>query len=166
MDTIIKLRKMFQYSTVPIMVVGALLAAVTLAIIIYIIVRIVSRLLKNRKKKPEIVVVRETSWTKPDMAKLRAEYLARLDAIEADFNKDTTGIRPAYENMSRTVREFAYKATGVAVDKYTLSEIRSTEFGSLAELVEEYYEPEFDKISEGDVRQSLENSRRLVRQWN
>ena len=68
--------------------------------------------------------------------------------------------------MSRVVREFVYKATGTEVDKFTLSEISRTEFKDLTMLVGEYYRPEFDKISEGDVRASLEKSRRLVAGWN
>ena len=68
--------------------------------------------------------------------------------------------------MSIIVREFVYKATGTEVDKFTLSEISQTEFQELTHLVGEYYKPEFDKISEGDVRASLAKSRRLVSEWN
>ena len=105
-------------------------------------------------------------FVKPDMTKLKAQYLASLDKIEARFNEDTTKIRPAYEGMSIVVREFVYKATGTEVDKFTLSEISQTEFEDLTHLVGEYYKPEFDKISEGDVRASLAKSRRLVSEWN
>ena len=89
-----------------------------------------------------------------------------LDGIEAKFNEDTTKIRPAYEGMSRVVRDFVYRATGTEVDKFALYEICQTEYEGLANLVGEYYQPEFDKISEGDVRVSLEKSRRLVSEWN
>lgn len=164
METIVGLRKMFSYSTTPLIVVGCALGAVTLIIIIYILVRIIKKLIKNAQKpKP---VVREEGWVKPDLNKLKAEYTGRLNTIGAEFEKDTADIRGAYEKMSITVREFAYKATGVEVDKYTLREIKDTEYGALAELVEEFYEPEFDKISAGDVRMSIEKSRRLVQEWN
>ena len=68
--------------------------------------------------------------------------------------------------MSILVREFVYKATGTEVDKFSLSEISQTGFEDLTVLVGEYYKPEFDKISEGDVRASLAKSRRLVSEWN
>ena len=110
--------------------------------------------------------VQEKVFVKPDMTKLKAEYLALLDGIEAKFNEDTTAVRPAYEGMSRVVRDFVYRATGTEVDKFSLFEISQTEFGSLTELVGEYYQPEFDSISEGDVRASLAKSRRLVSEWN
>ena len=56
--------------------------------------------------------------------------------------------------------------TGTEVDKFALYEINATEYKDLAKLVGEYYQPEFDKISEGDVRASLERTRRLVAEWN
>ena len=100
------------------------------------------------------------------MTKLKAEYLALLDGIEAKFNEDTTKVRPAYEGMSRVVRDFVYRATGTEVDKFALYEISHTEYKNLAKLVGEYYQPEFDQISEGDVRDHLAKSRRLVSEWN
>ena len=123
-------------------------------------------LLKDLKRKEKAQVVQEKVFVKPDMTKLKAEYLALLDGIEAKFNEDTTAVRPAYEGMSRVVRDFVYRATGTEVDKFSLFEISQTEFGSLTELVGEYYQPEFDSISEGDVRASLAKSRRLVSEWN
>ena len=68
--------------------------------------------------------------------------------------------------MSKVVREFVYKATGTEVDKFTLAEISRTEYKGLATLIGEYYQPEFDQISEGDVKASLEKTRRLVAEWN
>ena len=105
-------------------------------------------------------------FVKPDLAKLKAVYIAKLNEIEEKYNQDKTRIRPAYEGMSKVVREFVYKATGTEVDKFTLAEISNTEFAGLTKLVGEYYQPEFDKISEGDVKASLEKSRRLVAEWN
>ena len=137
------------------------MAALTVAIILMFLYSILSKYKKKEKKVEEKPV-----FVKPDMVKLKAQYLASLDAIEKEFNNDTTRIRPAYEKMSIVVREFVYKATGTEVDKFTLSEISQTEFEGLTHLVGEYYQPEFDEISEGDVRASLERSRRLVSEWN
>ena len=126
------------------------------------------QLLKDwkRKEKEQKQIVEEKVFVKPDMTKLKAEYLALLDGIEAKFNEDPTKIRPAYEGMSRVVRDFVYRATGTEVDKFALYEINQTEYKGLANLVGEYYQPEFDKISEGDVRDHLAKSRRLVSEWN
>ncbi len=162
MDTTINLRRMFDFSQLPIIIAGVILAALTVAIILMFLYD----LLKDYQRKPKEEVEEVKVFVKPDLNKLRPQYLALLDSIEAEFNKDTTRIRPAYEAMSRVVREFVYKATGTEVDKFTLSEISRTEFKDLTMLVGEYYRPEFDKISEGDVRASLEKSRRLVAGWN
>ena len=162
METTIKLRRLFDFSQLPIIITGAVLAVLTVAIILMFLYT----LLKNYKKKPKEVVEEKPVFVKPDMTKLKAEYLSLLDGIEAKFNEDPTKIRPAYEGMSRVVRDFVFRATGTEVDKFALYEICQTEFKDLASLVGEYYQPEFDKISEGDVRDALAKSRRLVTEWN
>ena len=163
MQTTINLRRLFDFSMLPIIITVVVLGLLTVAIILMYLYG----LLKQYQPKPkEEVVEQKPAFVKPDLSKLKAEYMAKLNAIEQKYNEDTTKIRPAYEGMSKVVREFVYKATGTEVDKFTLAEISSTEFKGLAQLVGEYYQPEFDKISEGDVRASLEKSRRLVAGWN
>ena len=162
METTIKLRRLFDFSQLPILITGAVLAAITIAIILMFLYS----LLKDYKRKPKEVIEEKPVFVKPDMSKLKADYLSLLDGIEAKFNEDPTKIRPAYEGMSRVVRDFVFRATGTEVDKFALYEICETEFSDLASLVGEYYQPEFDKISEGDVRDALQKSRRLVSEWN
>ena len=162
METTINLRRLFDFSQLPIIITGAVLAALTVAIVLMVLYT----LLKDLKRKPKEVVEEKPVFVKPDMTKLKADYLSLLDGIEAKFNEDPTKIRPAYEGMSRVVRDFVFRATGTEVDKFALYEIYQTEFKDLASLVSEYYQPEFDKISEGDVRTHLEKSRRLVSEWN
>ena len=162
METTINLRRLFDFSQLPIIITGAVLAALTVAIILMILYS----LLKDYKKKPRQVMEEKPVFVKPDMTKLKTEYLSLLDGIEAKFNEDPTKIRPAYEGMSRVVRDFVFRATGTEVDKFALYEICQTEYRDLASLVGEYYQPEFDKISEGDVRDALQKSRRLVSEWN
>lgn len=163
MPTTINLRRPFDFSVVPIAIVGGIFAAITVAIILMVLYSLV----KDMKKKEKVEkVVEQPVFVKPDLSKLKAAYIAKLNAIEEKYNQDQTGIRPAYESMSKVVREFVYKATGTEVDKFTLAEISSTEYAGLAKLIGEYYQPEFDQISEGDVKASLERSRRLVAEWN
>ena len=162
METTINLRRLFDFSQLPIIITGAVLAALTVAIVLMFLYT----LLKNYKKKPKEVIEEKPVFVKPDMTKIKAEYLSLLDGIEAKFNADPTKIRPAYEGMSRVVRDFVFRATGTEVDKFALYEICQTEYKDLASLVGEYYQPEFDKISEGDVRDALAKSRRLVTEWN
>ena len=100
------------------------------------------------------------------MERLKKEYLAKLARIEEAFLADPTLIRPTYEKMSKLIRNFAYQATGIEVQKYTLYEIRMAKMNSLADLVEEYYEPEFDRISEGDAKESIKKTKRMIAEWN
>ena len=163
MPTTVNLRRLFDFSTLPIVITGAVLAALTVAIVLILLYN----LLKDVKKKEKVVEeAPQPVFVKSDLTKLKAEYMEKLNKIEIKYNEDTTKIRPAYEGMSKVVREFVYKATGTEVDKFTLAEISRTEFAGLAKLVCEYYQPEFDQISEGDVRASLEKTRRLVAEWN
>jgi Na+-transporting methylmalonyl-CoA/oxaloacetate decarboxylase gamma subunit len=161
MDVTVKFRQLFDFSKLPILIVAAVLALLTIAIVVMYV-----KSWWVRKKKVEKPVEVEEEFVAPDLGKLKGTYLAKLDEIEAKFNQDPTQIRPAYEGMSRVVREFVYKATGTEVDKFTLHEISQTKFQGLAQLVGEYYQPEFDQISEGDVRDSLMKSRRLMSEWN
>ena len=163
MPTTVNFRRLFDFSQLPIIITAAVLAALTVAIVLYFLYS----LLKDMKKKEKPVEeAPKPVFVKPDLAKLKAEYIDKLNKIEIKYNEDTTKIRPAYEGMSKVVREFVYKATGTEVDKFTLAEISRTEFAGLTKLVGEYYQPEFDKISEGDVKASLEKTRRLVAEWN
>ena len=163
MPTTVNFRRLFDFSQLPIIITAAVLAALTVAIVLMFLYN----LLKDMKKKEKPVEeAPKLVFVKPDLAKLKAEYIDKLNKIEIKYNEDTTKIRPAYEGMSKVVREFVYKATGTEVDKFTLAEISRTEFAGLTKLVGEYYQPEFDKISEGDVKASLEKTRRLVAEWN
>lgn len=160
MDTSVDLQRYMHYKDTPKQIVGALLIALTIAIIVYLIVRI-AKLHKAKQK----VTVKEIMWTKPNMAQLKNDYVRQLDALAKEFEANPNRIRPIYEKMSSIVRNFAYKATGVEVHKYSLAEIKVANMGNLASLIEEFYAPEFDKISVGDVRTSLERTKRTIIEW-
>ena len=116
METTINLRRLFDFSQLPIIITGVVLAVLTVAILLMFLYSILKNLeMKQKELEP---VVEEKVFVKPDMTKLKAEYLALLDGIEAKFNEDTTKVRPAYEGMSRVVRDFVYRATGTEVDKF------------------------------------------------
>lgn len=164
MPTTVNLRRLFDFSTLPIVITAAVLAALTVAIVLFLIYNLLKDV--KKKEKPVEQPIEQPVFVKQDIGKLKAEYINKLALIENKYNEDPTKIRPAYEGMSKVVREFVYKATGTEVDKFTLAEISRTEYAGLAKLIGEYYQPEFDQISEGDVKASLEKTRRLVAEWN
>ena len=102
MDTTVNLRRLFDFSQLPIVITAAIFAALTVAILLMFLYT----LLKNYKPKEKIIEEPVKVFVKPDMTKLKAEYMAALDKLEAKFNEDTAKIRPAYEGMSILVREF------------------------------------------------------------
>ena len=151
---------MFRFSPWPLTIVACALVLFTLILIAMFVFSGIRNKKAGRKN-----TIKSLLWTPTDLEKLRQEYLAKLMQIEFDFDSDKQ-IRSAYERMSVLIREFTYKATGVEVLKYSLSEIKGTGLNNLADLIEEYYEPEFDKISEGDVKASIERTRKVITEWN
>lgn len=160
MPTTVELQKMFKFSPWPLTIVVSALVLFTLILIAMFVFSGIKNKKAGRKN-----TIKALLWTPTDIDKLRQEYLAKLMQIELDFDSDKQ-IRSAYERMSVLIREFTYKATGIEVLKYSLSEIQGTGLNSLADLIEEYYEPEFDKISEGDVKASIERTRKVITEWN
>ena len=160
MPTTVELQKMFRFSPWPLTIVACALVLFTLILIAMFVFSGIRNKKAGRKN-----TIKSLLWTPTDLEKLRQEYLAKLMQIEFDFDSDKQ-IRSAYERMSVLIREFTYKATGVEVLKYSLSEIKGTGLNNLADLIEEYYEPEFDKISEGDVKASIERTRKVITEWN
>lgn len=151
---------MFKFSPWPLTIVATALVVFTLILIAMFVFSGIKNKRAGRKN-----TIKALLWTPTNLDKLRQEYLAKLMQIELDFDSDKQ-IRSAYERMSVLIREFTYKATGIEVLKYSLSEIKGTGLDALADLIEEYYEPEFDKISEGDVKASIERTRKVISEWN
>ena len=110
MPTTINLRRPFDFSVTPIAIVGGIFAALTVIVLLMVLYS----LIKDMEKKEKVVEVVEQQavFVKPDLAKLKAVYIAKLNEIEEKYNQDKTRIRPAYEGMSKVVREFVFKATG------------------------------------------------------
>lgn len=161
METSVRLQRMMNYSQWPIYLVGGLLLALTILVIVLLIRRMISLQKANRK-----ATMKEILWVKPDMESLKRDYLARLQKIENEYGMNPSDIRGTYEKMSKLIRKFAYKATGIEVQNYSLFEIKATHMKELAMLIEEFYKPEFDKISQGDVRVSIAKTKRMIAEWN
>ena len=108
MPTTINLRRPFDFSVTPIAIVGGIFAALTVIVLLMVLYS----LIKDMEKKEKVVEVVEQQavFVKPDLAKLKAVYIAKLNEIEEKYNQDKTRIRPAYEGMSRVVREFVCRA--------------------------------------------------------
>ena len=108
MPTTVNFRRLFDFSQLPIIITAAVLAALTIGIILMFLYNLLKDV--QRKEKPAEEAPKPV-FVKPDLAKLKAEYMEKINKIEIKYNEDTTKIRPAYEGMSKVVREFVYKAS-------------------------------------------------------
>lgn len=162
MDTQVKLQDPFSYQILPIIVTGIIVAGY----LVFLIIRKIVIMRKNADKyvKPVEDVRREL--TPEEILQIKNEYILRLDKIEAGYNSGQTKMRVTYQMISATIREFVYRVTEIEVQNCTLSDIRQIGMPVLAELVEEYYRPEFEKESSGDVKSSIEKTKRAIERWS
>jgi hypothetical protein len=118
----------------------------------------------DKLKRPKKIKIKKP---KPKtMQEIRSNYLGKLGAIEGKLRGGQISIRQAYQEMSACIRGFIFEATGIPVEKYTLSEIRKVNIPALTQLVEEYYEPEFARFTYADVNQSLYKTRKVLELWH
>jgi hypothetical protein len=123
------------------------------------------RLRREMEKNRE----REIRLRKPGpaaMERIRKKYLLELDAVQKDYESKEVDYREAFRRMSKTIRMFVFEATGIEVQNYTLTEIRTLHMRSLTQLVTAYYRPEFAARSTASVGRALDNTRKVIEIWN
>ena len=158
MNTTVTLQDAFSYALWPMIVLGtALFTMLGLLLTLYLI-----RRFKHRKPKPVPVPI-----APPPVAidVLKTKYLNLLRKLDAQFSDGSVDLRTAYQKISLIIRNFVFEATGIKVQNYTLEDIRAAKLTSLEGLVEEYYSPEFARMSEGDFRASMNKTRKVIEQW-
>lgn len=149
-----ELQGLFTYSYIPIII--------TLVILIIIFFIYIIKVRKKKiKKRPNIV--------KPsvkNMNEIRQKYLNNLDGLLQNINNNKISNRHAYQILSATIRHFVYDSTNIKVQNYSLSEIKDLNMPILYELINEYYDPEFSKISKGNIIDSIDKAREVIKKWN
>ena len=144
------LKPMFSYSFIPILII------VILIIIIFIINKI--RINKTQKK---IVIP-----SKININEIKQKYLIKINDLINNLKSNKITSRKAYQNLSQIIRNFVYEATNIKVQNYTLSDIKKLKLPALSNLIEEYYDPEFSKISKGNILSSIEKTRKEIEKWS
>lgn len=158
MQTSVNLQPPFSYSLIYIVV--CILALIVLTIFtIYIFIK-----KSNKEKKVQTVPIVKKEVV--NIEKVKNKYLKKLKQIEEDVDRGKISIRKAYQSISSITRYFVFETTNIKVQKYTLTEIRKLNMPILYELVQEYYEPEFSKYSIGDVKASIDKTRKVIEKWN
>ena len=88
--------------------------------------------------------------------------LKRIGGIESGYKSGELDTRAAHGRMSAEVRGFIQALTGLPAQSMVSGELRRKGRPELAELIREYYGPEFAYASEADAAQAIEKGRTLV----
>ena len=91
--------------------------------------------------------------------------LKELDKIEKAVDEGSMTPSAAYQRMSMLLRSFACEVKAVPAQFLTLRELRLAKIPSVFTMVLEYYEPEFASRSEADLKDSLNKTRKVIKQW-
>ena len=90
--------------------------------------------------------------------------MKRVAGIERGYKSGELDTRAAHGQMSSEVRWFVQEVTGLPAQSMVYEELRRRGRPELAELIREYYGPEFSYISESDAVQAIEKGRALVQE--
>ena len=131
-----ELRPMFSYS---------FLAIIFITIFTILIFFIMKYFKKKNNIKNEIIIPKQK-----DLLLIKKDYLIKLDNLINELNENKISNRKAYQNLSSLIRNFIYEVTNIKVQNYTLTDIKKINMPILYELVSDYYDPEFAKISKGN----------------
>lgn len=106
------------------------------------------------------------NYSKKDISSIKYEYLKKLNDLEKSLESKKISSRKAYQELSMLIRLFVYELTGLEVQTCTLKDIKKLNIPVLYELIEEYYDPEFSKISRGNIKESIEKTKGVIGRWS
>jgi len=155
MQTSVSLEPPFSYS----------IQYIILGLLIILTITIWWYLKRNNKKLPVKVEIHE-EVSKKNIKAIKIKYLKKLLILEKKLDKNEIPIRKAYQSLSSIIRYFVYAVTGIKVQNCTLEDIKKLNMPKLYELIKEYYRPEFAEKSLGDIKSSIEKTRKVIKKWN
>ena len=135
-------------------------------IIILIVLVLIGIVYFWTRKKEKVIEIKPIEDKEIDINHIKQKYIKKLNMIEGKINNNKISIRKAYQSFSVIIRYFVYELTGIKVQNYTLEEIEKLNMPILYELIKEYYEPEFSEKSLGNIKVSLEKTRKVIEKWN
>ncbi|MCR5529758.1 MAG: hypothetical protein K6F49_11115 [Saccharofermentans sp.] len=158
----VSLQDMFSYSAA---LTILLVVLVAIPLIVLLIMKLKGFKLPARKKKK--AEAPKPYVRKRSIQEIKSDYLKQIDAIEKQYNNREIDEREAYIRLSKVVRTFVQEMTGIKAMNLTLSEIKELNLPKLADLIAEFYRPEFAYDSEGaDTVRHIADARTVVTQWN
>lgn len=109
-----------------------------------------------------------------DIARLKEDYLRRIDAVARDAQGGARSARAAHQELSVLLRGFTRDVSGVDAPRMTLAELRSVDvqagnISAVTAAISRFYPAEFAAAPDRHapaVAESAETAREVVRSWN
>jgi len=158
----VNLQEMFGYSA---LLTILLVVLVAIPLLVYLFFKLKGfKLPEKKKKKAEAP---KPYVRKRSIQEIKSDYLRQISMIETKYKNNEIDDREAYLRLSTVVRSFVQEMTGIKAVNLTLSEIKELGLPTLADLIAEFYRPEFAYDSEGaDTIRHIADARTVVTQWN
>lgn len=111
----------------------------------------------------------------PDLARLRQDYLQRIDAVDREAAAGIRSSRSSHQELSLLIRSFVRDASGVDATRMTLAELRAAGpsagpaahgVPAAADAVAALYPAEFAAGPAPGVPGASRTAREVVRSWN
>lgn len=158
MPITVELQDMFSYS----------LLLTVLAVVLVVMAGIIGFIVFHHKKKakqPETVgpapVAKPVSGNQ-----VKEKYYAGINDLESKCRSGKISDRKAYQELSRLIRHFVYEMTGIKVHYNTLDEIRKLNMPTLFAMIEECYVPEFSVDKNGNIYDTMNKARMVIKEWH
>ena len=104
-------------------------------------------------------------FKKPNVTHAKYIYLKKLNSLYKESKDKSANTRELYFKLSKIIREFIKKSTGINVVSFSKSEIKKLNIKDLDKLMEEYYPPEFSVDEIGNIQKSIERTISLIKLW-
>lgn len=157
MSVTVELQDMFSYSP--------------LFLLVLVVLGIIGVLLwiRRRKGKPieqqiENVPVQEVKPLSTDQVK--GKYMTLINELEKQYGSGRMSEKEAYQELSGMIRRFVYEMTGIKVHHSTLEDIRRMNMPNVSGLIEECYAPEFSQDKNGNIYNTINKARMVIREWH
>ena len=107
----------------------------------------------------------------PDVARLRRDYLQRIDAVDREAAAGTRSGRSSHQELSLLIRSFVRDASGVDATRMTLAELRAAGpeapgVPAAADAIAALYPAAFAAGPASGVPDAARAAREVVSSWN
>lgn len=160
MPITVELQDMFVYSLLRL--VCMFTVVVTIGILWFVVKRKKNCNKEIRKEQPAPVPAAPVAGP----SQIKEKYYAIINDLEMKCRRGEMPNRKAYQELSGIVRRFVYDMTGIQVHHSTLDEIRTMNMPNLYTVIEECYAPEFSPDKNGDIYNTMNKARMVIKEWN